>query len=74
MQTEKKMRNIWFFVGWILLLIGLVELSAGIYNLYFPSGENIKLIDLHANIWWGIIIIIAGIVYLLKNWNKYIDV
>ena len=74
MQTEKKMRNIWFFVGWILLLIGIVELTAGIYNLYFPSDANIKLINLHANIWWGVLIIIAGIIYLFKNWNKYIDI
>jgi len=74
MQEEKRMRNIWFFVGWILLLIGFVELAAGVYNLFFPSNENVRLTDLHANIWWGILIIVSGIIYLLKNRNKYIDV
>ncbi len=74
MQTEKKMRNIWFFVGWILLAIGLVELAAGVYNLFYPSNTGIKLTNLHADIWWGVLIVIAGITYLIKNWNKYIDV
>lgn len=74
MHAEKRMRNIWFFVGWILLIIGSLELAAGIYNLFFPSNESIKLSGLHANIWWGILIIVAGIIYLLKNRNKYIDV
>ena len=74
MHEEKRMRNIWFFVGWILLIIGLVELAAGVYNLFFPLNGDVKLADLHANIWWGILIIISGIIYLLKNRNKYIDV
>ena len=74
MQTEKKMRNIWYFVGWVLLIIGLVELSAGVYDLFYPSNKNIRLTDLHANLWWGILIVIVGIIYLFKNKDKYIDV
>jgi len=74
MDTNKKMRNIWFFVGWILLTIGLVELAAGVFDLFFPLNKNIRLADLHANIWWGMLIIIAGVTYLLKNRSKYIDV
>lgn len=74
MNTKKGMRNIWFFVGWILLVIGLVELAAGVYSLFFPSNENIKLTDLHASLWWGILIILSGAAYVLKNRNKYIDV
>jgi hypothetical protein len=67
------MRNIWFFVGWILLIIGLLELAAGVYGLFFPSNKNIKLTDLHANLWWGILITLSGAAYLLKNRNKYIE-
>lgn len=74
MHTQKKMRNIWFFVGWILLTIGLVELAAGVYDLFFPLNNNIRLADLHANIWWGMLITIAGVTYLLRNRSKYIDV
>jgi hypothetical protein len=72
METKKGMRTIWFFVGWILLLIGLVESIAGIYDLIVPSKNDIRLADLHANLWWGILISLLGIVYLLKNKDKYI--
>ncbi len=74
MQTEKKMRNIWYFVGWVLLIIGLLELAAGIYDLFYPANKNIRLTDLHANLWWGVLIVIVGIIYLFKNKDKYIDV
>jgi len=73
MHPEKRMRNIWYFVGWILFFIGLVELAAGIANVYFPSEKNVKLAYFHANIWWGILIMLFGSIFLWKNWRKYID-
>jgi hypothetical protein len=73
MSEEKRMRNIWFFVGWILLLIGFVEVVAGVYSLYFPSHRNITLAYLHTDLWWGVLIMIFGAVFLLRNWNRYID-
>jgi len=74
MDAKKGMRNIWFFVGWILFIIGLVELTAGIYSLLSSSYRDIRLAHLHANIWWGILIMFSGLLYLLKNKNEYIDV
>lgn len=73
MKKEKRMRNIWYFVGWLLLIIGLVELTAGVYDLFFPINKNIRLTNLHANLWWGVLIVILGAVYLFKNKDKYID-
>ncbi len=73
MDGEKKgMRSIWYFVGLIMFAIGLVELAAGIYDLFYPSAKDIKLVNLHANIWWGIIILITGLIYIVKNKNKFI--
>ncbi len=72
-SKEKGMRSIWYFVGLIMFAIGLVELAAGIYDLYYPSAENIKLAHLHANIWWGVLILLTGLIYILKNKNKYIN-
>jgi hypothetical protein len=75
MEGEKKgMRSIWYFVGLIMFAIGLVELAAGIYDFIFPPKETVRLANLHANIWWGILIIVAGIIYILKNRNKYVGV
>jgi divalent metal cation (Fe/Co/Zn/Cd) transporter len=73
MENEKRMRSIWFFVGLIMLVIGILVFLAGIYDLINPSVENIKLISLHTNIWWGALIAITGLIYTVKNKNKYVD-
>jgi divalent metal cation (Fe/Co/Zn/Cd) transporter len=73
MENEKRMRSIWFFVGLIMLVIGILVFLAGIYDLINPSVENIKLISLHTNIWWGALIAITGLIYTVKNKDKYVD-
>ena len=73
MESEKGMRSIWFFVGLIMLMIGILVFLAGIYNLINPTNQDIKLTDLHTNIWWGALIAITGLIYTIKNRNKYVD-
>jgi hypothetical protein len=71
MNRNSGMRSIWFLVGSIMSVIGFIVLVAGIYNLFHPADQNIRLSNLHANIWWGLLIMATGLVYLLKNKNKY---
>jgi hypothetical protein len=56
-----------------MLVIGILVFLAGIYDLINPSVENIKLISLHTNIWWGALIAITGLIYTVKNKDKYVD-
>ena len=70
METEKGMRSIWFFVGLIMLTIGILVFLAGIYELINPTIQDIKLINLHTNIWWGALIAITGLIYIVKNKNR----
>ena len=72
MSNEKGMRSIWYFVGLIMLMIGILVFLAGIYNLINPTNQDIKLTDLHTNIWWGALIAITGLIYIVKNKNKYV--
>lgn len=72
MNTEKGMRSIWYFVGLIMLIIGIIVFAAGIYELINPANQNIKLTNLHTNIWWGAIIAITGLIYVAKNKDKYV--
>lgn len=65
------MRSIWFLVGLIMFVICLIELAAGINDLFIPSKENVQLAYLHSNVWWGILIIVMGAIYTVKNRNKY---
>ena len=46
MNTEKGMKSIWYFVGLILLIIGIIVFAAGIYDLINPAAQDIKLANL----------------------------
>ncbi|MGA7720227.1 MAG: hypothetical protein WCA84_03540 [Ignavibacteriaceae bacterium] len=73
MNKKQGMRSIWFLVGLIMFVIGIIVFSAGIYNLFNPTTRDLKLTGLHTNIWWGAVIIITGVVYIVTNRNKFVD-
>ncbi len=59
---------IWFFIGALLLIYGLLILGAGLYALVFPPPEaqRVALFHLHADVWWGAFMAIAGLFYCLR--------
>ena len=58
------MVSIWFFIGVLLLIYGILILGAGIYGLSHPP--DVKLADLHAEIWWGALLIVMGAFYSIR--------
>jgi hypothetical protein len=60
MMTEGSV-SIWFFIGVLLLVYGILITGAGIYGLSHPP--NVQLANLHAGVWWGALLIILGLVY-----------
>ena len=54
---------IWFFVGALLLIYGVLILGAGLYELVKPPEHPLILANLHAGIWWGAILIVLGAIY-----------
>ncbi len=63
---KKKMISIWFFIGLILTVYGLLILGAGIYNLVVPNKLHVILSNLQAGVWWGALLVVLGVVYILK--------
>jgi hypothetical protein len=60
------MISIWFFIGVSLLVNGVLILSAGIYQvLYPPVSPGVVLFELHANVWWGAVLLVLGLFYCL---------
>lgn len=59
---------IWFFIGGILLVYGVLIMGAGIYELFSPPPPEarVALYDLHADIWWGAVMIVFGSFYCLR--------
>jgi hypothetical protein len=60
------MLSIWFFIGVLLLVYGVLIFGSGIYELASPPEHPVVLADLHAAIWWGALLIILGAVYSIR--------
>ena len=60
------MVSIWFFIGALLLVYGVLILGAGLYERAVPPEHPVVLADLHAGIWWGALLIILGAFYTLR--------
>lgn len=63
------MKPIWYFVGLILTIMGGIILLSGIYNLANPPANQVVLAEKHPDIWWGAIMLVVGIIYIIKNRN-----
>ena len=58
--------SIWFFTGVCLGVNGLLIFATGIYETIHPPADKVVLYVLHANIWWGAVLLILGVIYSLK--------
>ena len=58
---------IWFFIGLLLTVYGLLIVCYGCYEAAtgsYPSG--VQLTNLHTPIWWGAVLLALGLVYVVK--------
>jgi hypothetical protein len=65
--------SIWFIIGSLLLIYGIIIFSANVYDYFVPSQTHaIVLGELHFGIWWGALLIIIGLVYFIafRPWKK----
>ena len=52
--------SIWFFIGMLLLVYGVLICGAGIHDLLVPPAQPPVLANLHAGIWWGGLLVVLG--------------
>lgn len=60
------MISIWFFIGTLLLIYGVLILGAGVWELGHPPGQAVVHAELHAGIWWGGLLILIGGFYAMR--------
>ncbi len=60
------MISIWFFIGVLLTAYGVLITGAGLYELAVPEAEHTVLANLHSGIWWGALILLMGLFYVLR--------
>lgn len=58
--------SIWFFIGVLLTAYGLLITGTGLYELVSPPKSPVVLANLHAPIWWGAVLLIIGLFYLIR--------
>jgi hypothetical protein len=61
------MISIWFFIGIALAVNGALILIAGLYQLINPpANPSVVLFHLHANVWWGALLLLIGLAYCFR--------
>lgn len=64
MSEKRHFLSIWFFIGLLLEVYGVLILGAGIYGLFYPPARETVLANLHTGIWWGVLLLVLGSIYL----------
>jgi hypothetical protein len=58
--------SIWFFIGISLAVNGAIICVTGIYELANPPANQVVLSNLHANVWWGGLLLVLGLFFSIR--------
>lgn len=61
------MKSIWFFVGLLLTIMGVIITASAVYSLVHPPAQQKIFSDLHPDLWWGIIMLVFGLLFAVFN-------
>jgi hypothetical protein len=64
MSETKKPIAIWYFIGLLLTVYGVLVLGASLYDLVAGIQRNTVLAEVHIGVWWGILLLVVGLVYV----------
>lgn len=72
-MVDNKGISIWFFIGILLFIYGIIITVSNIFEALFNSfGRAVVLKSLNFGIWWGLLLIILGLVYSIgfRPWKN----
>ena len=61
-MAHRQTISVWFFIGTVLTIYGILILGTGLYELQSPP--PVVLAELHTPIWWGILLLAVGLLYV----------
>jgi hypothetical protein len=67
------MKPIWYFVGLLLLSMGAIITLSGAYQTITPPSQPTVLAHLHPSLWWGAIMTVSGLIFLITNRKKTVE-
>ena len=63
---EEHQVPIWFFIGSLLLVYGVIITATGVYLWVKPPEHTVALYKLHADVWWGLLLVAIGLFYSIR--------
>jgi len=60
--TRRVMIPVWFFVGLLLGIYGLLILASGLAEWSHPPATVLS--ELHVSVWWGALLVVIGGIYI----------
>lgn len=68
MHDQENNVPIWLFIGSLLSFYGLLITASGIWNWVHPppTDARVALWHLHADVWWGLLLIAVGLFYVIR--------
>ena len=63
-HPHKRQISIWFFIGLLCLLYGLILVFSGLREFSHPPA--VVLASLHATFWWGVLMTLFGAFYVVR--------
>jgi len=67
-HEHHEMLPVWFFIGVLLLVYGVIILYVGISEYSHPA--PVVLAKYHSSVWGGIFLVIIGGFYTLRFWPR----
>jgi hypothetical protein len=58
--------SIWFFIGLLLLIYGVLIVGVSLYGLWVPPARATVLGEVHPGIWWGALLVGLGSLYTYR--------
>jgi hypothetical protein len=66
----KHLISIWFIIGSLLTVYGVLILGQGLYELATGISSSVVISQLHIDIWWGAGMLLLGLIYLIRYWPR----
>lgn len=66
---HERMLPVWFFVGLILLVYGIIILVTGLTEIHHPP-HTVLASELHPTIWWGAILTALGAFFTIHHGRR----
>jgi hypothetical protein len=64
MTEQREPISIWYFIGLLLTIYGVLITAAGLYDVVAGVQRDTVYANLHAGVWWGALLLVIGVIYL----------